>query len=93
MKSCFSCWLVVFDKIAELPSIEKKGEICMIVETVTVIEKRRPFRFKEGRCGDSSSSSDDDVLEEQVENFSLLIRTNVITVNMIDCVSNWIFLH
>lgn len=36
----------------------------MIVETVTVIEKRRPFRFK-GRCGDSSSSSDVDVLEEQ----------------------------
>jgi len=28
VKSCFSCWLVVFDKIAELPSIEKKGEIC-----------------------------------------------------------------
>jgi len=24
VKSCFSCWLVVFDKIAELPSIEKK---------------------------------------------------------------------
>ena len=55
-------------------------------------KKERPFQFKEERSGDSSSSSDDDVLEEQVQNFSLLITTNVITVTTIECVSNWIFL-
>ena len=55
-------------------------------------KKERPFQFKEERSGDSSSSSNDDVLEEQVHNFSLLITTNVITVTTIECVSNWIFL-
>ena len=32
-------------------------------------KKQRPLRFKEGRCGQSSTSSDDYVSEEQVENF------------------------